>query len=425
MSAHLERARLLLAQSRYDLAEKELRRQLGEQPGDPEAHALLALCLVNDKRYAEATEEAKAAVALGPDIGYTYYVLADVFYRRNHYPEAEQTVAAAIELDPGDADFRALLAAIRFEQRSWAGALAAAEAGLQLDPEHISCNNLRAMALVKLGRRNEAGITLEGALARDPDNAATHANQGWTLLEKGDTLKALEHFREALRLDPTSEWARLGVLEALKARYPLYRLILMYFLWMSKLSSGAQMAIVFGGWFGYQFLRGFAERNPDLAPFVWPLMAAYMIFCVLTWTASPLFNLLLHLNRFGRMVLSEEEKCVSLFVGICLLAALACLGFWAVVGMSLWVGALIFALLMIPVAGSFNCPAGRPRWIALGCLLVLIALGPGGLGLCLYGYAMKKLEFINMGGELIGYYFWGILGFSFLVNFLGMREPRL
>jgi tetratricopeptide (TPR) repeat protein len=79
-----------------------------------------------------------------------------------------------------------LLAAIRFDQRRWQDALTAAEQGLQNNSGHVGCTNLRAMALVKLGRRQEAGASIDVALAKNPENAITQANQGWTLLEKGD-----------------------------------------------------------------------------------------------------------------------------------------------------------------------------------------------------------------------------------------------
>src|SRR5206468_3894993 len=147
----------------------------------------------------------------------------------------------------------------------------AAEQGLQLDPEHVGCANLRAMAMVKLGRKAEAGATIDAALAKNPDNALTHANQGWTLLEKGDAKKALEHFCEALRLDPENAWARHGIVEALKARNLIYAVMLKYFLWMSKLSRQAQWAIILIGYFGNQMLGSMARTNPRLAPWVLPL----------------------------------------------------------------------------------------------------------------------------------------------------------
>ena len=92
------------------------------------------------------------------------------------------------------------------------------------------------MALTHLGRRGEAGTAIDTALARDPKNALTHANRGWTLLHGGDHARALEHFREALRLDPELAWARRGIVETLSARGPVIRLLLRYFLWMQRIA---------------------------------------------------------------------------------------------------------------------------------------------------------------------------------------------
>ena len=59
------------------------------------------------------------------------------------------------------------------------------------------------------------------------------------MLDEGKYPQAMEHFREALRLEPDMEWARLGVVETLKAKRVLYRPVLWYFLWISKFSSRA------------------------------------------------------------------------------------------------------------------------------------------------------------------------------------------
>src|SRR5262249_4623920 len=50
MSSHIERARLLINQSRYELATKELQKALADDPDDPVAHALMAVCLAERKR---------------------------------------------------------------------------------------------------------------------------------------------------------------------------------------------------------------------------------------------------------------------------------------------------------------------------------------------------------------------------------------
>ena len=67
MNPHLQRARLLLEQTRYDLAEQELRQALVLEPNDAVAHALLAFCLVHQDKYAEASQESEAAIHLAPD----------------------------------------------------------------------------------------------------------------------------------------------------------------------------------------------------------------------------------------------------------------------------------------------------------------------------------------------------------------------
>ncbi len=50
---------------------------------------------------------------------------------------------------------------IYFEASKWNEALQCAEIGLKFDAEHTDCNNLRAMALVKLGRKAEAAATID------------------------------------------------------------------------------------------------------------------------------------------------------------------------------------------------------------------------------------------------------------------------
>ena len=246
MSPQLERGLLLFMQSRYELAEAELRQALANEPREAYGHAMLGLCLAKREQFKEATEEAEQAVHLAPDFAFAHYALADILHDRNHHAEALTAINEALRLDSADADYFALLSAIHLDEKHWKEGLQAAEQGLQLDSEHVGCNNLRAIALVKLGRKSEAGATIDAALARNPDNAVTHANQGWTLLERGEPKKALEHFREALRLDPDNDWARQGIVEALKARNVIYAVMLKYFLWMSRLSGRVQWAIILG-----------------------------------------------------------------------------------------------------------------------------------------------------------------------------------
>ncbi len=429
MNPNLERALLLFQQSRHEMAEAELRQALASEPDDAYAHALLALCLSEREKFDDATAEARQAIHLAPDFPFAHYAHAHVLYDRNRYPEALAAIQEAIRLDSTDADYFSLLASIHFHERRWSGALQAAEQGLQFDPEHIGCTNLRAMAMVKLGRKAEAGATIDAALAKNPDNAITHANQGWTLLEKGEPKKALEHFRESLRLDPTNEWARHGIVEALKARNLLYAAMLKYFLWMSKLSRQAQWAIILVGYFGNNALGSLARSNPALAPWVFPLRALYLVFAVLTWTAYPMFNLMLRLNRFGRLALTPEQNVEANWVGAAFFLALGSLGGCLIMGFeSPWVMSLaVFGLLLLPLSGLFRCADGWPRktMIAVATVLVLLGLGASGLIWKAYlGADRYEKATANEAFGLLGLFALGIFLSSILANILMAQRPR-
>lgn len=428
MNPHLERALLLYQQSRHELAEKELHQALGQDPQDAFAHALLGLCLGAREKFDEATGETQQAIHLAPDFPFAHFAHARILYLRNRYKEALAAVQEAIRLDSTDADYFSLLAAIHFDERRWADALTAAEQGLQFDPENVTCTNLRAMAMVKLGRRAEAGATIDAALAKNPDNALTHATQGWTLLEKGDSKKALEHFREALRLDPENDWARHGIVEALKARNIIYALMLKYFLWMSKLSSGAQWGILLVGYFGNRALGSLSRSNPDLAPWLLPIRILYITFALMTWLAYPLFNLLLRLNRFGRYALTREQTVASNWVGLCVAATLVGLIGCAIYGTeSAWaLVAVVFGFLMLPVAGIFKCATGWPRKTMAACTIALALLGVLILtvltGVELGPQTVSKSTVAAV-ENLVVVFVIGAVASTWLVNILAMQRP--
>jgi tetratricopeptide (TPR) repeat protein len=415
MSASLERARLLLEHERYDQADREIRGYLAENPNDVGGHYLLAICLSELERYDEATAEARTAIHLAPDQPLSHYALAKVMLARDRYEDAEAAIAESIRLDPYDADYRALHAAARHSLRDWPGALAAAEGGLEIDPEHAACLNLRAMSLVQLGRRGEAGQSLAVSLQKNPHNAVTHANQGWTLLHERQPKAAMEHFREALRLDPSSDWAKAGILEAIKARNVAYRWLLAYFLWMGRLSGRAQWAVIIGLFIGSRVIRTAARNNPEWAPFLWPLLWVYFAFAVMTWLAYPLFNLLLRLHPLGKHALTPDQRLGANCVGSCLALAivLGVVGIIADWGFAL-LAALTFAALMLPTAGTFQCSRGTPRNTMIAITLALCAIGLAASALSI----RSPDAAVNLGIVFLI----GIFASSWIANILAMRR---
>jgi len=418
--SRIRRSQLLLEHSRPELAEAELRTALSADPNDWLAHALLAISLRQLDRLSEATSEAEAAIHLAPDVAFPHYALATVLHARDRLDPSLSAIQEALRLDPREPDYHSRLAAIRFDQRRWQDALDASDRGLEIDPEHVPSNNVRAMALVKLGRRDEAGATIATALASDPDNALTHANQGWTLLHGGDALGASNHFREALRLDPNSSWARDGIITALKARNPIYALLLRWSLWMARLDRRAQWGVILVGYFGYRFLIGLGRTSPALGIVVAPLVIAYVLFALLTWIGDPIFTLLLRLDRFGRMVVTDEQRERSNLVGAALFAAVLSLGVLLALDRpsNAVLAALALAAQAIPLASIYRMPRGWPRRTMTGLAGVLAALALLGTGLSIAAPGVASATGV-LGLALIGTF-----ASTWVVNLLVMARPR-
>ncbi|MDP3072709.1 MAG: tetratricopeptide repeat protein [Opitutaceae bacterium] len=411
MSAHLSRAQLLLAQSRPADAERESMLALAQQPDDPQALALLALSRLQQSKRDTALDAARQAVGLAPDEPFLHNVHAHVLRETGRHDEALAAVHEAIRLDPADADHFALLASIELGRGKWPPALEAAEQALALNPEHVGAANLRAMALVRLGRKSEAMESVDYALDRAPDDAFSHANQGWNQLHRNQPKKAQEHFREALRLDPELEYARDGMLEALKARNPIYRLMLAYFLWMGRQSARFQWAFILGIFFGNSAMRALARTQPGLNWLWWPLLGLFYAFIYLSWTAQPMFNLLLCFDRFGRHVLTRDQRLAAACFGTVLAAALVSLGALIATGDDLaLLGVVAFAVISICVAATF-ARTGRARKILLAATAALAA--------CAAGAAFAETETAL---ALANVFVIGFIGFQVLANVLTSRS---
>ena len=412
---HIARAQLLMDSSRYSDAKEELGRALAIAPDNETAHALAAINSSMMEDHGAAIKHGKLAVTNAPDSPFMHYALAIALFNADEKPESQKAINEAIRLDPFDADLYALLARIYLARRDWDEALSEAERGLKIDAEHIECLNIRATALRQLNRPEESSAVIEHTLRVAPDNTSALVNLGWNKIEQGKHKEALEHFREALRLDPESEAARFGVVEALKASNVIYRIILRYFLWMSKLSGKASWAVIIGALILFRVLRSAAEENPTLEPFVWPLLILYLLFVFLTWTAVPLFNLALRLHPIGRYALSRSEIRASNWTGSAILLAILALGGALLTDISLlWLLAIGSGAMIIPIAGTFNVERPRPRKILNIYTSGLAAVGI--IGLILFALESDSANIATI------VFLLGVFLFGWVANAVSMRS---
>ncbi|MEM6785356.1 MAG: tetratricopeptide repeat protein [Bacteroidota bacterium] len=389
------RALHLVRQGRADLAEPELRRALADTPDDAYLHALLALTLSDLERPQEALPEAERAVGLAPDWAFCHYAHAEALLQLDRPKPAAKAAREALRLDPDDVAAKTTLARALLVQHKLDEALALTDEALALDPGDTNALNVRAMILVRMGRREDAAFLLDGALSQAPNNAVSHANQGWTLLHQNRPREAMEAFREALRLDPDNEWARSGIVEAMKARNVVYRGLLRYFLWLERLSPGKRWGVVIGGYL-------VAQLHPLL-------LLIYLPAVFLTWMGDSLFNLVLFADPFGRLVLNRDEEMGAMLVGACLGGGLLAGVGWLLNDTTALgvLGAVLFTLAL-PVGGTARRRPGKRRW-ALLYTATLAIVGGGAAA----AYAVGDTE---TGRSLVGFYTIGVIAYTWLGN---------
>lgn len=430
MSEALQRARMLLQVERPQEALRELTGALADDPQDVHAHALMALSYAQLERYDEATASARQAVSLAPDFAYVHYVLGTILCDRDRDKEALVSAREAIRLDPDDADHYGLEASCLAGLSRWKDMLAAAERGLALEPGNVRCLNLRATALRQLGRVDDAAEVLEAALAERPGDPNTHTSYGYASLQRGQYHDAALHFREALRLEPGHSSARAGLVEALKARNPLYRPILWWLLWCSRMSSGRGLLVMFGIMYGVRMLSRALKEVPGLAVLGGVLVIVYVFAVWTSWVGSSLFDLLLYLRRDTRDLLEENDRRVAVAVGATMLAAPIAGGVLFALGdhTGAVLAPLAFLAVAIPVSGGLSLPNRKAR--VIGATIASIAVLVAVAGTVVSGLAAlsgdhgsnaedPSLGVVLLGAALIGapVSTWALLG-------LGLIKPK-
>lgn len=408
------RAALLYNQHRFADAERELRDLLSADPDQPEALRLLGETFLAQNRIDEARRTAQQVLGLAPHHADVHGLLARIELLDDNPALAEKHALEAVQLEPGESGHHGTLALVLLRRNEHLKALEAADGGLAIDPEDLRCLNMRTEALARLGRKEEADRTIDKSLELDPENPYTHSNTGWAVLRRGDHRKAMEHFREALRRDPMNDHAKAGMVEALKARYWIYRLWLRYSFWVSNLKGNVQMFLIIGLYVANQLLQGLAAQYPGVAPLIYPLLIAYAVFAISTWVLVPISNLFLRFNKYGRYALDKEETLSSTWTGISLLVSV--LGFigFLVSGLQglLALGVLGF-VMMIPLASMLG---GRKKGRALlKAATVFLAV----VGILAVAVTFRTGELVN---ALTNVFLIGLLLYQFGANFARMRR---
>jgi tetratricopeptide (TPR) repeat protein len=358
--------------NRYADAEREVRQVLAQEPNHPEALQLLALCYQHQDKLADAEDAIKRAITADAGDDQAYYIYAAILHQRDRQAEAARMISSAISMHPYNADYFGLQAYIFLADKKFEQALEKANEGLALDAANLNCLNARTTALTKLNRKEEAYNTIRYSLEENPENAYTHANVGWSLLEQGQHAKALEHFRESLRLNPQNDFAKAGMVQAMKAKYWVYRQFLNFQFWLGRMKGGVQWAVIIG----IYLLSRVLGRLSDAHPFFLVLYVALIAFALSTWIIGPVSNLFLRLNVYGRYALNRDEIISSNAAGISLaLALLGVLAYFVTDMPQLLLMAGISFTMMIPLSSMLSPSSPGNKKILIGYAIAMGVVG--------------------------------------------------
>jgi Tfp pilus assembly protein PilF len=341
--ANLQRGQILRESGHYRESCPFLREAIQADPQQPQPYLELALALSElPGNKADSLRAAERSVALAPNsahfIGYRAYILSHF----GLYNDALQVAESALRIDPNR--HIALLARANaytktgqwFQAEKWARRM------LELNAEDTGALNLLAQAMRFQGRYPESRGVIAQILALVPEDAFGQTNAGFEALNSGDVERAHRHFVNALRVNPHSDNARRGLLQALRARMWFYRVNLQIIDFFNNIKRKSVLSRMV-------FLLLFAMSG-GLLIFAW------LLYLTVSFTLQPLSNLFLMLEPAARHALLPKERNWAIFTGV---AAVSLFVLFAL-SRHLWFLDLIFGGYL----ALFALGVYVPQWLA-------------------------------------------------------------
>jgi tetratricopeptide (TPR) repeat protein len=377
----LARAEMLIERDRYGDAAEWCQRGLQGHPDNSRLHALLAMCWMSVEGKAEdAVQSARRSVGLDPDHAWNHAVLALAISHKAKpgqdgvLREALAEARKALELDAWLVMAHAAHTQVLVRLQRYREAEESARAALAIDPENPHLGAQLGMILQLLGKHEDHEHLAHSHLAQHPESEAAHSSAGFNALRKGDHKGANAHFLEALRLDPTSEAARMGLAESYRARSWSYRLLLRMDAAITRLTGGRETAFWIGGFIAYRVLyKTLSTTAPALA---WTLVAAWLLLVFWSALSRGVGSFFMLFDRSARHSLARRERWEGGLVGAMVGLAIMCLGFGVLLRWEFAVAALGLFLGATPVSAAFTNDHHIGRWLygAVTAFCVICAL---------------------------------------------------
>ncbi len=137
------------------------------------------------------------------------YKMGAVHFSEGNYTAALKDLIEAVELNPEEPTYQHLLGLTYFSKRMYNEAVVHYKEAVRLDPEYADAHVNLGVAYLRLERWDDAIVhfnkALENVFYRTPEMALY--NLGSAYYGKGDYIRAVEYFKEAVRVDPEYAFA--------------------------------------------------------------------------------------------------------------------------------------------------------------------------------------------------------------------------
>jgi peroxiredoxin len=158
-----------------------------------------ALGQMSDEELAKRLAEQPTSDSSPKSASSAHRALARSLREKGRLDAAKDELKKALELDPQNAEIMLDMAELALSSRDLDGADASVQKVLTIQADHRRARQLMGMILFHRGKLDEAAAELDAALKLNPNPELVHYYLGRIHEQRGETGKALEHYREALR----------------------------------------------------------------------------------------------------------------------------------------------------------------------------------------------------------------------------------
>ncbi len=225
MNALLSLGNFYQSRGRFPEAEQLFRRAIASAPDDPSPRLSLASLFMAENKSGEAEEFLRQSKKDFPNNSIGYRMLGDFYYANNQLDKATDEYANLYHDHEKDMVVKKNYIQLLILKDRLDEARKLNDEVLKAKPDDEDAQIYKGEIEIRSGKPSDAINTLQPVLKNNPDNGVAHYQQGLAYDELGNTNRAEQEWRDAIRrvLTSSKPTARWRALPSIAAIHPVWR----------------------------------------------------------------------------------------------------------------------------------------------------------------------------------------------------------